>query len=121
MNWTQEFEHNLNWRTFAPLNLAQLESEDEVTATMKDAPWRFGIEHQVDWTMENAGVWTEEEGMKVWRLAVRAEGTLSWSFYLSRFVVPKGGELFVWNEDRTDYLGSFNHLNVKEWEGLALV
>ena len=120
MNWTQEFEHNLNWRTFAPLNLAQLESEDEVTATMKDAPWRFGIEHQVDWTMENAGVWTEEEGMKVWRLAVRAEGTLSWSFYLSRFVVPKGGELFVWNEDRTDYLGSFNHLNVKEWEGLAL-
>ncbi|MEC8663434.1 MAG: MopE-related protein [Bacteroidota bacterium] len=119
-NWTQEFELNLNWRTFAPLNLAQLESEDEVTATMKDAPWRFGIEHQVDWTMENAGVWTEENGMKVWRLAVRAEGTLSWSFYLSRFVVPKGGELFVWNEDRTDYLGSFNHLNVKEWEGLAL-
>ena len=58
MNWTQEFEHNLNWRTFPPLNLAQLESEDEVTATMKDAPWRFGIEHQVDWTMENAGAST---------------------------------------------------------------
>ena len=120
LNWTQEFEQNLNWRTFAPLNLAQLQSEDEVTATMKDAPWRFGIEHQVDWTMENSGVWSEENGMKVWRLGVRAEGTLSWSFYLSRFVVPKGGELFVWNEDRTHFMGAFNHLNVKEWEGLAL-
>ena len=56
----------------------------------------------------------------MWRLAVRSEGTLSWSFYLSRFVVPEGGELYVWNEDRTHYLGSFNHLNVKSWEGLAL-
>lgn len=120
MNWTQEFQPDLSWRTFTPLNLEQLQSEDEVTATMKDAPWRFGIEHDVDWTMENSGSWTEEDGMKVWRLAVRAEGTLNWSFYLSRFVVPKGGELFVWNEDRTQFIGAFNHLNVKEWEGLAL-
>ena len=120
LNWNDNVDVTLNWRTFAAPDFTTLEAEDAVTATMKDAPWRFGIEHQVDWTMQNAGVWTEEDGMKVWRLAVRAEETLSWSFYLSRFVVPKGGELFVWNEDRTDYLGSFNHLNVKEWEGLAL-
>lgn len=120
LNWNDNVDVTLNWRTFAAPDLATLEAEDAATATMKDAPWRFGIEHQVDWTMQNAGVWTEEDGMKVWRLAVRAEGTLSWSFYLSRFVVPKGGELYVWNEDRTDYLGAFNHLNVKEWEGLAL-
>ena len=87
---------------------------------MKDAPWRFGIEHEVAWDMTNSGVWTEEEGFRVWRLGVRAEGATSLSFYLSRFVVPKGGELFVWNAERTHYLGAFNHLNVKDWEGLAL-
>ena len=70
--------------------------------------------------MQNSGTWTVENGLNVWRLAVRSEGTLSWSFYLSRFVVPEGGELYVWNEDRTHYLGAFNHLNVKSWEGLAL-
>ena len=70
--------------------------------------------------MQNSGTWTVENGLKVWRLAVRVRGTLSWSFYLSRFVVPEGGELYVWNEDRTHYLGAFNHLNVKSWEGLAL-
>ena len=51
---------------------------------------------------------------------MRAEGATSWSFYLSRFAVPKGGELFVWNGDRTQFMGAFNHLNVKDWEGLAL-
>ena len=120
LHWGDNDQVLVNWKTFAPLDLAALEAEDAVTATMKDAPWRFGIEHQVEWNMQNAGVWTEEDGMRIWRLAVRAEGTLSWSFYLSRFVVPKGGELYVWNEDRSAYLGAFNHLNVKEWEGLAL-
>ena len=70
--------------------------------------------------METHGSWTEEDGMRVWRLGVQAEGATSWSFYLSRFVVPKGGELFVWNGGRTHFMGAFNHLNVKEWEGLAL-
>ena len=58
--------------------------------------------------------------MRVWRMGVQAEGATSWSFYLSRFAVPKGGELFVWNGDRTYFMGAFNHLNVKDWEGLAL-
>ena len=118
--WGQSFEPALTWQTFDALDLEQLQAEDEVTATMKDAPWRFGIEHEVAWDMTNSGVWTEEEGFRVWRLGVRAEGATSLSFYLSRFVVPKGGELFVWNAERTHYLGAFNHLNVKDWEGLAL-
>lgn len=118
--WNQSFDVDLNWRTFEALDVTVLEAEDAVTATMKDAPWRFGIEHQVTWDMENAGQWTEELGYRVWRLPIRAEGATSWSFYLSRFAVPKGGELFVWNGDRTHFMGAFNHLNVKAWEGLAL-
>ena len=57
----------------------------------------------------------------------RHEG-LSWVFalkgrWLELLSVPlcgaQGGELFVYNEDRT-HIGTFNHLNVKEWQGLAL-
>ena len=63
---------DLNWKSFDALDVATLEIEDNVTATMKDAPWRFGVEHNVDWTMSNSGNWTEESGFRVWRLAVRA-------------------------------------------------
>ena len=120
LGWGEPWDQNLTWNTFESLDLEALAAEDAVTATMKDAPWRFGIEHEVNWNMENSGQWSEEDGFRVWRLPIRAEGAKSWSFYLSRFVVPKGGELFVWDLERTHYLGSFNHLNVKEWEGLAL-
>ena len=111
---------NVAYKTFPALDLDVISAEDAVTATMKDAPWRFGIEHNVNWTMETHGSWSEEDGMRVWRLGVQAEGATSWSFYLSRFAVPKGGELFVWNGERTHFMGAFNHLNVKDWEGLAL-
>jgi len=119
-NWTQPLEQTLNWKSFPALDVAMLTAEDVATANMKDAPWRFGVEHEVFWNMQNSGNWSEESGFRVWRLGVRAEGATSLSFYLSRFVVPKGGELFVWDEERTHFLGSFTHENVKEWEGLAL-
>lgn len=119
-NWAQPLEQTLNWKSFQALDVATLTAEDAATASMKDAPWRFGVEHEVFWNMQNSGNWSEESGFRVWRLGVRAEGATSLSFYLSRFVVPKGGELFVWNEERTHFLGSFTHENVKDWEGLAL-
>ena len=107
-------------KTFAPLNMETISAEDAVTATMKDAPWRFGIEHEVAWTMQSHGTWTEEDGMRVWRMGVQAEGATGWSFYLSTYDLPKGGELYVYNGDRTQYQGAYTHKNNKPWGGLAL-
>lgn len=115
-----ELTPEINWRTFGALDLSTLEAEDAITATMKDAPWRFGIEHEVAWTMDSHGTWTEEDGMRVWRLGVHAVDATSLSFYLSTFNVPKGGELFMYNGDRTFFKGAYNHLNNKDWGGLAL-
>lgn len=120
LNWKDSGLPEHPWKEFSPLDVAILEQEDAVTATMKDAPWRFGIEHEVSWTMTNSGTWIEQDGFRVWRLGVWAEQATSISFYLSRFVVPEGGELFVYDGNREHFMGAFNHNNMKEWEGLAL-
>ena len=120
LNWGEEVNYELNWMTFDALDVDALAAEDAVTATMKDAPWRFGVEHEVAWNMDNSGTWTEEQGFRVWRLPVRAVGATSLSFYLSSFMVPKGGELFVWTANRDHFIGAFTHENVKDWGGLAL-
>jgi len=120
LNWKDTVQSDHPWKEFPPLDVAILEQEDAVTATMKDAPWRFGIEHEVSWSMSNSGVWSEQDGYRVWRLGIWAEQATSLSFYLSRFVVPEGGELFVYDGNREHFMGSFNHNNMKEWEGLAL-
>lgn len=120
LHWGEPIQEKVVWETFSALDIAQLEAEDKVTATMKDAPWRFGIEHEVNFNLENSGSWTEEDGLRVWHLGIDAEGATSLSFYLEEFQIPKGGELFVYNADRTEFKGAFNHLSMKEWGGLAL-
>ncbi len=119
-HWGEIAGASVNWMEFDALDLTTLRAEDEATAQFKDAPWRFGIEHPVAWNTSNSGAWSEEAGFDVWRLGVRAELATNWSFYLSEFDIPKGGELYVWNADRTEYLGAFTHLNHKEWGGLAI-
>jgi hypothetical protein len=102
------------------LDLAVLASEDAVTDQYKEAPWRFGVEHPVSYDLQNSGTWTFEEGMHVWRLQFDCPDALNVSFMLSRFVLPKEAELFVYNAQRTAYIGSFTHKNNKDWEGLSL-
>lgn len=119
-HWGEIAGASVNWMEFDALDLTTLRAEDEATAQFKDAPWRFGIEHPVAWNTSNSGAWSEEAGFDVWRLGVRAELATNWSFYLSEFDIPKGGELYVWNADRTEYLGAFTHLNHKAWGGLAI-
>ena len=58
LNWNDDAQVQVNWRTFAPLDLATLEAEDAFSDDERCSV-AFGIEHQVDWTMENADVWTE--------------------------------------------------------------
>ena len=120
LHWHTSQTLDVEWMEFEALDLKALRQEDNVTANFKDAPWRFGIEHALTWNMETHGVWSQEQEMRVWRLGVRASESSSWSFYLSKFQVPKGGKLFVWNSDRSAFLGAFTHENHKPWEGLAI-
>jgi hypothetical protein len=120
LHWHTSQTLDVEWMEFEALDLEALRQEDNATANFKDAPWRFGIEHTLTWNMETHGVWSQEQEMRVWRLGVRANESSSWSFYLSKFQVPKGGKLFVWNSDRSAFLGAFTHENHKPWEGLAI-
>lgn len=97
-----------------------LAAEDAVTDQYKEAAWRFGVEYDVDIAPATAGAWTVEGGERVWRLAVECPEALGISFLFDAYHLPKGGRLFVWNADHTDFIGSFDHRNNKEWGSLAL-
>ena len=118
--WNTSEPVSVEWMEFEALDMEQLAREDAATAKFKDAPWRFGIEHEVLWDAETHGTWTQEGAYDVWRLGVRGDLATSWSFYFSTFDVPKGGELFVWNAPREAFLGSFTYANEKPWGGLAI-
>ena len=102
----ESIQPSLNWRTFAPLDVATLKP-NAVTATFKDAPWRFGIEHRGQLDDAGLGTWSEEDGTDNLASAVRSHNCGELEFLPLEFG-PKGGELFVWNGDRTHFIGAFS-------------
>lgn len=118
-SWDVELR-NIPVHTLPDINRALLDAEDAVTDQIKEVPWRFGVEFEVSLSPENSGVWSIEKGERVWRLGVESSGALALNFFFSTFNIPKGGKLFIWNTDRTDFIGAFDHRNNKDWGSLAI-
>lgn len=106
---------NIEFQEFGELDMELIRLQDAIGDAEKDTPFRFGIEHDVTFSKEDSGSWTElDNGDKVWMLGVKASSATSISFLFDRFVLHKGAELFIWNTERTEFLGSFTYKNNKE-------
>jgi lysyl endopeptidase len=92
---------------------------DAVTDQIKEVPWRFGVENEVNFTPSNIGFWTVEGEENVWRLSINCPGATSISVRFSEFGLEKGSYMFVWSKDSHEFLGKFDHRSIKEWGGLA--
>lgn len=69
---------------------------------------------------DNSGVSFTSGGMKVWRVGVRSKGAYSLNILFSKFRLPAGAKLFVFNADQTEILGSFTQENNSELNLLPL-
>ncbi len=90
------------------VDAAALIAEDEarIAAGIK-GPWRFGFNHAVDARSDAHGTWTTlRNGDRVWRIAFTCPGAFSINFRFSRYVVPEGGRVFVYNA-HGQWLGAF--------------
>lgn len=56
---------------------------------------------------DNAGSTFTEGSMKVWRVGIRSKGAYSLNILFSKFRLPAGAKLFVYNADQTEVLGSY--------------
>ncbi|MCE5206157.1 MAG: trypsin-like serine protease [Porphyromonadaceae bacterium] len=69
---------------------------------------------------DNSGVTFTSGGMKVWRVGIRSKGAYSLNILFSKFRLPAGAKLFVYNADQTEILGSFTQENNTELNLLPL-
>lgn len=104
------------------LNRALLDAEDAVTDLYKEAPYRFGVEVEVNYTHENSGRWVidSNSNVAIWQLGIHCPDAKNISLVLSQFDVPKGAMLYVWNKDRSKFLGGFNYQNMNAEKSLAV-
>ena len=77
--------------------------------------YRFATKFVVDYDRTNSGTqFTTADGTKVWRLRIHSEGAYSINVLFTKYHLPDGARLFLYNPDQTQILGSFTSLNNSE-------
>lgn len=90
------------------IDLEALKREDAINDKDKSKVYRFGYEFKVDLGIANAGVWTElPNGDRIWRIQIISEGANTLNFVFNSFRLPKGGKVFLYNEDKSFHLGAY--------------
>jgi len=123
LNWADKhLSTDIPFIETSAIDRVQLAAEDAVTDQFKEAPYRFGVEHPTDYSIENSGAWNfyPDENLAVWQLGIACPGAISISLFFSEFRIPKGGNVYIWDDARTVYRGAINHLNNKEHGELAV-
>jgi len=69
------------------------------------------IGFDVDISPDNAGIWDNADGMKIWRVAIRSVGAYSLNILFDRAILPTGASIFIYSPDHTVVRGAFNANN----------
>lgn len=103
-------------------NISKSAIENESSSTnVKLKHARYAYLFNVDYNIHNDGVWEQlPDGRKVWRLAIKSEGAYSLGLVFSKFKLPVGSQLFVYNYQSNRVLGAYTHQNNKVSGKLAI-
>lgn len=89
--------------------------EDQANDVSFRKPWRFGKDIYVNYNTQNSGTWERlNNGGRLWRLGIVSKDALSLSFTFSKYKLPAGAKLFLYNSSQTKILGAFTSKNNQE-------
>jgi len=104
------------------VDVEALKAEDEHVDQVKDIPYRFGYNHEVDYSIENSGQWLNLEGVgRIWRLGLKSEDALTINLTFSNYNLPEGASLFIYDREKTEILGAYTSLNNQDHGRFATV
>lgn len=89
-----------------------LKAEDKKIDPLRDRPWRFGKNIEVDFDTKNSGTWDVlKGGRKIWRLGIYSPGAVSLNLGFDNYYLPPGAELFIYTADKKEIIGAFTDFN----------
>ncbi len=90
-------------------------AEDAIEAEDPDIPFRFGAPFDVNYSLDNSGVWEDlPDGGRLWRLRIEAPGAYTINMIYDDYELPEGATLYVYNEERDFIIGAFTSINNKD-------
>ncbi len=98
---------------FIPPNINNIIQEDLINETANPKkPRRMGVAVSINKSLLNSGTWTIIPDVgKICRMQIRVDGALALGVYFDNFYIPEGGELFLYNHNKTQTIGAFTSNN----------
>lgn len=111
-----QVNNNCQELSFPAPDLQSIALEDQINeAKNPNAPHRMGISVPINSSISTSGTWTDIEDVgRIWRLKLIVPNALAIGVYYDDFYIPEGGQLFLYNSDRSQIIGSYNNTNNPE-------
>lgn len=101
---------NTSYVKTASLDIDAIKAED-IERDKQLVPYRFGIEHQVNYSLDNSGSWSNIEGGRVWQLGISVPEATSVSLEIEDFYLPEGATLHLYAADQSQVDGAYTSRN----------
>ncbi len=97
--------------TLQPPDMIQVNNEDSKNDSLSLAR-RFSIMLPVNIDFIKSGTWSKlDNGSRICRLKIQAEGALANNLYYNNFFLPEGAKLFLYDESKKQVKGAFTNSN----------
>lgn len=74
-------------------------------------PHRFAVAAEVSYTLDNSGTWQDVAGGRMWRLRIQSPGAQSMNLGITRFDMPDGAKLWVYDPAHGNVDGPYTSRN----------
>jgi len=106
-------QQRIDRRILPTVDTARLMAQDRARArrTERPGPHRFAVAIDVNFTLENSGTWQELPEGRLWRLRIHSPGAVSHNLGITRFDLPAGAKLWIYDPARTQVQGPYTAHN----------
>jgi lysyl endopeptidase len=95
------------------IEFERLLKEDNINEAL-GKPFRYGKSIKAAYDLNNSGEWIYlENGDRIWRLAIYCPLAKSINLSYDKFWLPEGATLYLYDRNKTSYIGGFNKRNNK--------
>ena len=114
-SWALNTKSNITAISLPQVDIQKVKSQDDINDNIRAKPYRIGIPHKVNYGLDNAGAWTQlPNGDRIWRILFSSQDAVHLSVTFDEFFLPKGGKIYLYNNDRTDKSGAYTDIQNNE-------
>ena len=107
-SWSLVKKSSITAISLPQIDIQKIKNEDDANDQIQAKPYRVGIPTKVNFGLDNGGTWTVlNNGDRIWRIFFKSKEAVHLSVNFDKFFLPRGGKIYLYNDDRTDLLGAY--------------